>query len=125
GPIYMCYDAWLQEQPLEQDVPLPPGTAAKVPARMAADPEALKRVAEELVKAKRPVILAEFVGREPEGFHALEAFGFAADELGEDDRPFCLNKFLRYTFQSLGIGGHPGRNLRRGPRGKRNVLLEG
>jgi acetolactate synthase-1/2/3 large subunit len=24
GPIYMCYDAWLQEQPLEHEVPLPP-----------------------------------------------------------------------------------------------------
>jgi acetolactate synthase-1/2/3 large subunit len=71
GPIYMCYDAWLQEQPLEHEVPLPPQGAAKVPARMAADPEALKQVSEELLKAKRPVILAEFVGREPEGFHAL------------------------------------------------------
>jgi acetolactate synthase-1/2/3 large subunit len=38
---------------------------------MAADPEALKRVAQELVQARRPVILAEYVGREPEGFHAL------------------------------------------------------
>jgi acetolactate synthase-1/2/3 large subunit len=71
GPIYLCYDAWLQEQPLEHEVPLPPKGAAKVPARMAADPEALKQVSEELLKAKRPVILAEFVGREPEGFHAL------------------------------------------------------
>jgi acetolactate synthase-1/2/3 large subunit len=71
GPIYMCYDAWLQEQPLEHEVPLPPKGAAKIPARMAADPEALKQASEELLKAKRPVILAEFVGREPEGFHAL------------------------------------------------------
>jgi acetolactate synthase-1/2/3 large subunit len=71
GPIYMCYDAWLQEQPLEQDVALPPKGAAKVPSRMAADPEALKQVADELLRAKRPVILAEFVGRDPEGFHAL------------------------------------------------------
>src|SRR4029453_4023244 len=23
GPVYMCYDAWLQEQPLNHDVPLP------------------------------------------------------------------------------------------------------
>jgi acetolactate synthase-1/2/3 large subunit len=38
---------------------------------MAADPEALKQVADELLRAKRPVILAEFVGRDPEGFHAL------------------------------------------------------
>src|SRR5262245_4933211 len=71
GPIYMCYDAWLQEQPLEQEVALPPRNSSRLPSRMAPDPEALKQVADELLKAKRPVILAEFVGREPEGFHAL------------------------------------------------------
>lgn len=71
GPIYMCYDAWLQEQPLEQEVALPPAAAAKVPARMAADPEALKKAADLLLAANRPVIIAEFVGREAEGFHAL------------------------------------------------------
>jgi acetolactate synthase-1/2/3 large subunit len=38
---------------------------------MAPDPEALKQAAEMLLQAKSPVILAEFVGREPEGFHAL------------------------------------------------------
>ena len=43
----------------------------KVPARMGPDPAALKNAAEILRQAKRPVILAEFVGREPEGFHAL------------------------------------------------------
>ncbi len=32
GPIYMCYDAWLQEQPLLHEVPLPPANAARVPA---------------------------------------------------------------------------------------------
>jgi len=71
GPIYMCYDAWLQEQPLEQEVPLPPARAAKLPARLGPDPQALKTAAEMLLEAKRPVILAEFVGRDPEGFHAL------------------------------------------------------
>ena len=71
GPIYMCYDAWLQEQPLEQDVPLPRKESSKVPTRLAPDPAALKTAAEMLLDAKRPVILAEFVGRDPEGFHAL------------------------------------------------------
>ena len=71
GPVYMCYDAWLQEQPLEAEVPLPPKGAAKLPSRLAPDPEALKEVSTLLLQAKRPVILAEFVGREPEGFHAL------------------------------------------------------
>jgi len=71
GPIYMCYDAWLQEQPLEQDVPLPRKEASKVPTRLGPDPAALKTAAAMLLDAKRPVILAEFVGRDPEGFHAL------------------------------------------------------
>jgi acetolactate synthase-1/2/3 large subunit len=71
GPIYMCYDAWLQEQPLEHDVPLPPQNAQKVPSALAADPAALEQAAEMLAAAKRPVILAEYVGRDPAGFHGL------------------------------------------------------
>jgi acetolactate synthase-1/2/3 large subunit len=71
GPIYMCYDAWMQEQPLEQEVPLPKKDSVKVPSRLAPDPQALKRAAEMILEARRPVILAEFVGRDPEGFHAL------------------------------------------------------
>ncbi len=71
GPIYMCYDAWLQEQPLEHEVPLPPQNAQKVPSALAADPTALERAAEMLAAAKRPVILAEYVGRDATGFHSL------------------------------------------------------
>jgi acetolactate synthase-1/2/3 large subunit len=71
GPIYMCYDAWLQEQPLDHDVPLPPANAMPVPAQFTADPSALARAADLLAEAQRPVILAEFVGRDPRGFHAL------------------------------------------------------
>ena len=69
GPIYMCYDAWLQEQPLEHDVPVP--RSLTLPSRMAPDPEALKAASELLLEARRPVIIAEYVGREPAGFHAL------------------------------------------------------
>jgi acetolactate synthase-1/2/3 large subunit len=71
GPIYMCYDAWLQEKKLDEPVPLPPPTFQTVPSRLAPDPAALAKAAATLAAAKRPVILAEYVGREPEGFHAL------------------------------------------------------
>ncbi|HEU4921890.1 MAG TPA: thiamine pyrophosphate-binding protein [Burkholderiales bacterium] len=71
GPIYMCYDAWLQEQPLEHEVALPKSSAAKVPSPLAPDPAALEKAAEMLAAAKRPAIIAEYVGREPAGFHAL------------------------------------------------------
>jgi len=71
GPVYMCYDAWLQERKLDHEVPLPPPHAAKVPSRIAPDPKALAVAADLIAAAKKPVIIAEFVGREPEGFHAL------------------------------------------------------
>src|SRR3989304_4716092 len=41
GPIYMCYDAWLQEEPLNHDVLLRPPAAMKVPVSLAANPDAL------------------------------------------------------------------------------------
>src|SRR5688572_13377533 len=71
GPIYMCYDAWLQEQKLDRDVAMPPAGAARVPTRMAPDPKALAEAAGLIAAASSPVIIAEYVGREPEGFHAL------------------------------------------------------
>jgi len=71
GPIYMCYDAWLQEQPLGHEVPLPPPSAQKVPTQLAPDPAALQRAAKMLLAAKRPVIIAEFAGRDPSAFDAL------------------------------------------------------
>src|ERR1700747_3233048 len=63
GPIYMCYDAWLQERPLEHDVALPKVSHSKVPAPMAADAAALAAVAERLVAANYPVLMAEYVAR--------------------------------------------------------------
>src|SRR3989449_10142690 len=41
GPIYMGYDAWLQGQKRDHEVPLPPPHAAKVPSKLAPDPKAL------------------------------------------------------------------------------------
>jgi acetolactate synthase-1/2/3 large subunit len=71
GPIYMCYDAWLQEQKLDREVPLPPQHAAKVPSRLAPEGAELARAADLVAGARKPVIIAEYVGRAPEGFHAL------------------------------------------------------
>ena len=71
GPIYLCYDAGLQEQTLEHDVAMPPAGAARTPTRIAPEPDALARAADLIAAAARPVIIAEYVGREPEGFHAL------------------------------------------------------
>jgi len=71
GPVYICYDAWLQEQRLDHLVAMPPAEGAKVPSRIAADPAALERAADLIAAAAKPVIIAEYVGREADGFHAL------------------------------------------------------
>ena len=73
GPIYMCYDAWLQEQPLARDVALPQPAHSKVPAPMAADPAALAAVAERLLAANYPVLMAGYVARGACGFDHLVA----------------------------------------------------
>ena len=79
GPVYMCFDAWLQEQPLARDIALPPSRMMAVPAPLAPDPDALAQVADALAAAQRPVILTEYVGRDPRGFDALVAL---AETLG-------------------------------------------
>src|SRR5579875_58567 len=71
GPVYLCYDAWLQEAPLETKVTLPDPGSARVPSRIAPEPAALEAAAERLLSAQWPVLLAEFVGRNASGFDDL------------------------------------------------------
>lgn len=71
GPVYLCYDAALQEAPLSRDVPLPPPGTARAPAPMAADPATLEAIVRTLLEADQPWIMAEFTGRQPGNFEKL------------------------------------------------------
>jgi acetolactate synthase I/II/III large subunit len=71
GPIYLCYDAMLQEEPLLADVPLPGKGAVATPAPMMPDPAALERIVDRLLAAQNPLLLAEYVGRREGGFEGL------------------------------------------------------
>ena len=71
GPIYMCYDALLQETPLTQEVPLPPPDMQTSPAPMAADPAILGQIVDTLLAAENPWIMTEFTGRQPGNFEQL------------------------------------------------------
>ena len=73
GPVYMCYDAALQEEPLARKVALPPVEAAATPAPMAPDPKALAIIADRLLAASHPMLLAEYVGRRAGGFESMVA----------------------------------------------------
>lgn len=70
GPVYLAMDAWLQEQPIEEAGAVPVLDPALVgPAsRLGPDPQALEEVADALVAADRPVLLAGYAGRDPRTF---------------------------------------------------------
>ncbi len=73
GPIYVCYDAGLQEAQLDHDVEMPPPGAIDVPAAPAADPGALEKAANTLAAANRVAIIADFAARPPHGWkHVVE-----------------------------------------------------
>jgi acetolactate synthase I/II/III large subunit len=71
GPIYMCYDAMLQEEPLTREATLPPAGAVATPSPTMPDPRALAAIADKLLAANNPLLLAEYVGRRPGGFESL------------------------------------------------------
>lgn len=71
GPVYLCYDAMLQETPLTADVTIPDTSVAKAPAPMAADPSVLEDIVKKLLYADAPWIMAEFTGRHPGNFEKL------------------------------------------------------
>src|SRR5258705_2955385 len=78
GPVYLCYDAGLQEDPLDHAVVMDDVVGAARPTPVQADPAALARVAELIARAKRPVIVTEFTGRHPEAVSELVGL---ADEI--------------------------------------------
>ncbi len=77
GPVYLCYDAGLQEDELDGPVPIDEVVAAARPSPVQADPAALRSAAELIARAERPVIVTEFTGRHPEAFDEL--IGFAEE----------------------------------------------
>ena len=78
GPVYMCYDAALQEEPLARKVAFPPASAAPTPSPMAPDPAALRLIADKLLAASHPMLLAEYAGRRSGGFESMVALAETA-----------------------------------------------
>ncbi len=69
GPVYMVYDAGLQEAELTEKVQIPTADAVKVPPRLAADPKLIGEAADMLIAADYPVLLTEYAARAPIGFN--------------------------------------------------------
>ncbi|MCS7142249.1 MAG: thiamine pyrophosphate-binding protein [Aigarchaeota archaeon] len=71
GPVYVCFDVELQESELKEEVDLRPYINKSAPIPPQAEEGALSKVAELLVNAEMPVILADFLGRNKEAVKDL------------------------------------------------------
>lgn len=71
GPVYICYDAQIQEEEPEAFPRLPDPSKFLPPEPAAASPETVQRVAQALVDATAPVIVADRMGRSHAAFDAL------------------------------------------------------
>lgn len=75
GPVYFCYDVPLQEDevPAETraELALPSKDKPLIPTRFGADASALEQAAEWLTRARNPVIVADFLGRNPDSVPVL------------------------------------------------------
>jgi acetolactate synthase-1/2/3 large subunit len=71
GPVYLCWDAGIQEDRLTADVPIPNVARLMPPSPLQGDLNALAKAAEMLVQAKNPVILTDYSGRNQESFYNL------------------------------------------------------
>src|SRR4030095_9890787 len=65
GPVYLCLDAALQEQSLEQPVALPDVARFRSASPPHADPHTLDEVSRRWPEARRPLSVVESLGRRP------------------------------------------------------------
>lgn len=94
APIYINYDADIQEDALTAAMEIPDVTRYAAPAPTQANPEALRRAAEMLVSAQMPLIVADQLGRNPKAVTALV-------ELAELLAIPVVDKGARFNFPSV------------------------
>ena len=86
GPVYLCFDVDVQEEAVTERRAYPDVARFRPPASPAANREALAATADALVNAAWPVILADYVGRNPAALPPLlglaEALGAAVVDRG-------------------------------------------
>ena len=90
GPVYICYDGDVQEKKLDGEIPV---SLERYPAPLPlqAPEEGFEKTIRMILAAKRPVILADWVGRREAGFKAL-------GELAELLAAPVLDQFGRFNF---------------------------
>ena len=86
GPVYIALDAGWQEVQVEKPIDIPDISRLEAPTRVQGDPAAMQRVADLLVNAQNPILMAGDVGRDRAAVQSLidlaEAGNLAVLDLG-------------------------------------------
>ncbi|MGH7834162.1 MAG: thiamine pyrophosphate-binding protein [Candidatus Binatia bacterium] len=93
APVYINYDADIQEDAVTEAIEIPDVSRFAPPGPVQANPEALRRAAQMLVNAKAPIIIADYLGRNPGAVASLIEL---AELLGIP----VVDKGNRYNFPS-------------------------
>ncbi|HYJ17065.1 MAG TPA: thiamine pyrophosphate-dependent enzyme [Candidatus Limnocylindria bacterium] len=94
APVYINYDADIQEDAVKAMVDMPDVSRHSTPAPAQANPEALRRTAEMLVNAKNLLIVADMLGRNPKAVPMLIEL---AEVLGAP----VVDKGARFNFPAV------------------------
>ena len=94
APIYINYDADIQEDAIAQPVEIPDVSRYAPPAPMQANPEALRKAAELLAASKYPLIIVDTLGRNPKTVPLLV-------ELAEVLAAPVVDKGARFNFPTV------------------------
>jgi len=98
GPVYVCFEMTLQETKLQSEIRLPSKERLQA-APLQGDLPSIRRAAEVLAQAENPVIVVDYLGRDPSSFHTLialaERLGAAVIDLNSrlnfpNTHPLCL-----------------------------------
>jgi thiamine pyrophosphate-dependent acetolactate synthase large subunit-like protein len=71
GPVYVCLDTGLQEESLTSTFPQTSPQRYRPPSSMQAEPAAITQAAKLLVAAENPIVIADYLGRNPEAIEYL------------------------------------------------------
>ncbi|MPZ50500.1 MAG: hypothetical protein GEU75_14580 [Dehalococcoidia bacterium] len=107
GPVYLCYDAAFQEDPLEGEWVLPDPEKTTAGTAFHADPAALDQLADWLIGSRQPVLIAGYMARYKPSFYVLVELAEALGAAVIDQR----SRFNFPTDHPLNISGAAGKTL--------------
>ncbi|MBI4522764.1 MAG: thiamine pyrophosphate-binding protein [Deltaproteobacteria bacterium] len=74
GPVYLCYDAMLQEEALGEIPAIDPSENFPPSCAPSGNPDKLRETVERILTAKNPVLITGMVGRQKETWRSLVSF---------------------------------------------------